>query len=471
MAVPAHDERDFQFARTFGLPIIQVVSPDGKPHEPVNEAFTEEGVAINSGQFNGLPTKEFKQRITRWLEEKGIGKASVNYKLRDWVFSRQRYWGEPIPLIHVLDDEGNVVEIKPVPEDELPLTLPDVKSYKPSGTGESPLATMEDWVWTRDPETGRRARRETHTMPQWAGSSWYYLRYMDPHNDKQLIDPEKEKYWGPVDLYIGGAEHAVLHLLYARFWHKFLYDIGVVSTPEPFMKLVNQGLILGEDGRKMAKSFGNGVNPDDVIRDYGADSLRVFEMFLGPLEVVKPWSTSGLGGAQRFLDRIYRYVTGELSDEQPAVGLLRTMHKTIKKVTQDIERIRYNTAIAQMMTLLNEAGKAPTGYRVVAETLTLLISPFAPHLAEELWEKLGHKPSIVEHPWPEYDPALVVDKQVTVVIQVNGKLRSKLVVQADLPKDEIQEMALKDKKIQNWIAGKTVRKVIVVPNKIVNIVV
>lgn len=471
MAVPAHDERDFEFARRFGLPIVEVVSPDGKSHAPLNEAFTRQGIAINSGRFNGLGTQEFKQRITAWLEEKGIGKRAVNYKLRDWVFSRQRYWGEPIPLIYVLDDDDNVLEIKPIPEDQLPLTLPDVKSYKPAGTGESPLALIEDWVWTTDPETGRRARRETHTMPQWAGSCWYYLRYLDPHNDERMVAPQKEKYWAPVDLYVGGAEHAVLHLLYARFWHKFLYDIGVVSTPEPFMKLVNQGLILGEDGRKMSKSLGNVVNPDDMVDTYGADSLRVFEMFLGPLEVVKPWSTDGMGGAQRFLNRIYRYVTGPLSDAEPPLPLKRTMHKTIKKMTEDIERIRYNTGIAQLMTLLNEAVKAPRGYRVIAQTITLLISPFAPHLAEELWEKLGNAPSITEHPWPEYDPALVVDEEVTVVIQVNGKLRSKFVVQKDLPGDVLRELALKDEKIQPWVEGKDIRKVIVVPNKIVNIVV
>ncbi len=471
MAVPAHDERDFEFARRFGLPIVEVVSPDGKSHAPLNEAFTRQGIAINSGRFNGLGTQEFKQRITAWLEEKGIGKRAVNYKLRDWVFSRQRYWGEPIPLIYVLDDDDNVLEIKPIPEDQLPLTLPDVKSYKPAGTGESPLALIEDWVWTTDPETGRRARRETHTMPQWAGSCWYYLRYLDPHNDERMVAPQKEKYWAPVDLYVGGAEHAVLHLLYARFWHKFLYDIGVVSTPEPFMKLVNQGLILGEDGRKMSKSLGNVVNPDDMVATYGADSLRVFEMFLGPLEVVKPWSTDGMGGAQRFLNRIYRYVTGPLSDAEPPLPLKRTMHKTIKKMTEDIERIRYNTGIAQLMTLLNEAVKAPRGYRVIAQTITLLISPFAPHLAEELWEKLGNAPSITEHPWPEYDPALVVDEEVTVVIQVNGKLRSKFVVQKDLPGDVLRELALKDEKIQPWVEGKDIRKVIVVPNKIVNIVV
>ena len=470
MAVPAHDERDFDFARHFGLPIVEVVSPDGKAHAPLNNAFIGRGVAINSGQFNGLQTEEFKEKITQSLEEKGIGKRTVNYKLRDWVFSRQRYWGEPIPLIYVLDNDDNVEEIKPIPENQLPLTLPEVESYKPAGTGESPLALIEDWVWTTDPETGRRARRETHTMPQWAGSCWYYLRYLDPQNKEQIVDPAKEKYWAPVDLYVGGAEHAVLHLLYARFWHKFLYDIGVVSTPEPFMKLVNQGLILGEDGRKMSKSLGNVINPDDMVSEYGADSLRVFEMFLGPLEVVKPWNTSGLGGAQRFLDRIYHYVTGDLKDEPPA-SLLRTMHKTIKKMTEDIERIRYNTGIAQVMILLNEAEKAGHAYKSVARTMVLLISPFAPHLAEELWEKLGNKPSISDQAWPEFDPALVVDEEVTVVIQVNGKLRSKMVVQKDLPNAEMEEMALKNERIHTLIEGKPIRRVIVIPNKLVNIVV
>ena len=471
MAVPAHDERDFEFAVKYGLPIIEVVSPDGKPHAPLTEAYTEDGIAINSGQFSGLPTPEFKKAIVDWLEEHGLGKRAVKYKLRDWVFSRQRFWGEPIPLIYVLDDEGNVEEIKPIPEDQLPLTLPEVSSYKPSGTGESPLALIEDWVWTTDPETGKRARRETHTMPQWAGSCWYYLRYIDPHNDERIVDPEKEKYWMPVDLYIGGAEHAVLHLLYARFWHKFLYDIGVVSTPEPFMKLVNQGLILGEDGQKMSKSRGNVVNPDEVVSEFGADALRVFEMFLGPLEAVKPWSTDGLAGAQRFLNRVWKYVTAELVDEEPPLALKRVLHKTIKKVTEDIERIHYNTAIAQMMTLLNEAQKVGKHYKVVAETLVLLLSPFAPHISEELWTRLGHEPSIIKEPWPKYDPALVVDEEVTVVIQVNGKLRSKMVVQKDLPKEELERLALADSKIQRWIEGKEVRRVIVVPNKIVNIVV
>ena len=466
MAVPAHDERDFAFARTFGLPIVEVVSPDGTPRGVGDAAFCEKGVAVNSGAYDGLATDDFKARITADLAARGVGKASVQYRLRDWVFSRQRYWGEPFPLVH--RDDGTVFA---VPESDLPVTLPEVASYQVAGTGESPLATIEDWVAYKDPATGQViGRRETHTMPQWAGSCWYYLRYLDPHNDERLVDPDKEKYWMPVDLYVGGAEHAVLHLLYARFWHKVLFDLGVVSTPEPFRKLFNQGLILGEDGQKMSKSRGNVVNPDEIVGTYGADAMRVYEMFMGPIEVVKPWSTQGTVGARRFLDRVWRLADGEVSDAPAPLELRKTLHKTIRKVTQDIERLRFNTAIAQMMTLVNEAYKEPVRHREVLETLALLLSPFAPHLGEELWARLGHAPSICAQPWPGYDEALCVDDEVKVIVQVNGKVRADLMVAKDTPEADLEALALANERVIRFLEGRPVRKAIVVKNRLVNLV-
>lgn len=466
MAVPGHDDRDFAFARTFGLPIIEVVSPDGTPRGVGDAAFCEKGVAVNSGAYDGLATDDFKARITADLAARGVGKASVQYRLRDWVFSRQRYWGEPFPLVH--RDDGTVFA---VPESELPVTLPEVGSYQVAGTGESPLATIEDWVAYKDPATGQViGRRETHTMPQWAGSCWYYLRYLDPHNDRQLIDPEKEKYWMPVDLYVGGAEHAVLHLLYARFWHKVLFDLGVVSSPEPFRRLFNQGLILGEDGQKMSKSRGNVVNPDDIVATYGADAMRVYEMFMGPIEVVKPWSTQGTVGARRFLDRVWRLADGEVSDAPAPIELRKTLHKTVRKVTQDIERLRFNTAIAQMMTLVNEAYKEPVRHREVLETLALLLSPFAPHVGEELWARLGHAPSISAQPWPGYDEALCVDDEVKVIVQVNGKVRADLTVPKDTPEADLEAMALAHERVIRFLEGRPVRKAIIVKNRLVNLV-
>lgn len=466
MAVPAHDERDFAFARTFGLPIVEVVSPDGTPRGVGDAAFCEKGVAVNSGAYDGLATDAFKARITADLAARGVGKASVQYRLRDWVFSRQRYWGEPFPLVH--RDDGTVFA---VPESDLPVTLPEVASYQVAGTGESPLAMIEDWVAYKDPATGQViGRRETHTMPQWAGSCWYYLRYLDPHNDERLVDPDKEKYWMPVDLYVGGAEHAVLHLLYARFWHKVLFDLGVVSTPEPFRKLFNQGLILGEDGQKMSKSRGNVVNPDEIVGTYGADAMRVYEMFMGPIEVVKPWSTQGTVGARRFLDRVWRLADGEVSDAPAPLELRKTLHKTIRKVTQDIERLRFNTAIAQMMTLVNEAYKEPVRHREVLQTLALLLSPFAPHLGEELWVRLGHAPSIAAQPWPGYDEALCVDDEVKVIVQVNGKVRADLTVPKDTPEAELEALALVNERVIRFLEGRPVRKAIVVKNRLVNLV-
>ncbi len=466
MAVPAHDQRDFEFARAFDLPIIEVVSPDGKPRGIGDEALTADGFALNSGPYDGLPTAEFQRRIAADLEARGIGKAAVKYRLRDWVFSRQRYWGEPFPLVHKPD--GTVAAL---PESALPVTLPEVQSYQVAGNGESPLATIEDWVVLRDEATGEEiGRRETHTMPQWAGSCWYYLRYIDPKNPDRLIDPAKESKWMPVDLYVGGAEHAVLHLLYARFWHKFLYDIGVVGTNEPFRKLVNQGLILGEDGQKMSKSRGNVVNPDEVVAKFGADAMRVYEMFMGPLEVVKPWNTQGIVGCRRFIDRIWRMCEGTLSDEPAPLALRRVLHQTIRKVTQDIERMRFNTAIAQMMTLVNEAAKEPVRYREVCEALVLLLSPYAPHVCEELWERLGHAPSVSKAPWPTFDPALCVEDEVKVIFQVNGKLRDDTMVPKDTPEEELERLARGSEKVLRHLEGRPIRKVIVVKNRLVNVV-
>jgi len=466
MAVPAHDQRDFEFAKAHGLPIVEVVSPDGQPRGIGDAAFCEEGVAVNSGPYDGLPTRKFQQRITADLETRGIGRKTVQYRLRDWVFSRQRYWGEPFPLIHRPDGT-----VEALPESDLPLTLPEVPSYRPAGNGESPLATIPEWVEVKDPRTGQVVgRRETHTMPQWAGSCWYYLRYLDPHNDQRLVDPEKERRWMPVDLYVGGAEHAVLHLLYARFWHKFLYDIGVVSTPEPFRKLVNQGLILGENGQKMSKSLGNVVNPDEVVRAYGADAMRVYEMFMGPLEVVKPWSTQGIVGARRFLERVWRLATGPLSDQEPPLPLRRLLHQTIRKVTLDIERMRFNTAIAQMMTLVHEVQKQEVRPREAVETLVLLLSPFAPHLGEELWQCLGHEPPIVRVPWPSWDESLCLEDEVEVAIQVNGKVRDLMRVPLDTPEAELERMARENEKVQRHLQGRPPRKVIVVKNRLVNVV-
>jgi leucyl-tRNA synthetase len=464
MAVPGHDERDFEFAKKFGLPIIQVVSRSGDTYE-LSAAEPEDGLAVNSGEFNGLSTAEFKKRITARLEERGIGSRAVNYKLRDWIFSRQRYWGEPIPLVHC-EKCGTVA----VPFDELPLKLPEVKSYTPTGTGESPLGAITDWVNTRCPACGGPARRETNTMPQWAGSCWYYMRYLDPRNEKAFASRDTIDYWMPVDLYVGGAEHAVLHLLYARFWHKFLFDLGCVNTPEPFQRLINQGMILGEGGVKMSKSLGNVINPDDIIAEYGADSMRVYEMFMGPLEVSKPWSTRGIAGVKRFLDRVWRLAELPLTDEAPAENLVRTLHKTIKKVSRDTERLEFNTAIAQMMIFINEMSGAEKLPRALWEPFVLLLSPYAPHLCEELWEKLGKSPSISGMPWPSWVEELTTEELVEVVFQINGKIRAKESLPAGLTGDELKEKALAHPRMMELLGGKDVKKVITVPGKLVNIV-
>jgi leucyl-tRNA synthetase len=473
MAVPAHDERDFEFATKFGLKIIQVVSKDGKPASPaggpheLTEAYVEEGVAINSGPYNGLPTAEFKEKITADLEKKKLGKKTINYKLRDWVFSRQRYWGEPIPVVHC--PKCGIVA---VPEFELPLKLPDVKKYEPTGTGESPLAGIKDWVNTKCPKCGGPAKRETNTMPQWAGSNWYFLRYIDPKNDKAIADKEKIKYWMPVDHYIGGAEHAVLHLLYSRFWYKFLFDIGVVPTDEPFQKLTNQGLILSEDGQKMSKSLGNVINPDDVISIHGADAFRMYEMFMGPLEMVKPWNTNGIIGIRRFLEKVWRLFDKNLENTPLPIAIKSLLHKTLKKVGDDIENLRFNTAISAMMILVNEVMDIKYLNSEFAGILLAMLAPFAPHITEELWQRIVKgKTSIHKQPWPKYDPKLIVESEITIVVQVNGRLRDNIVVPADTSEADIKAKASASDKVKQFVEGKKIVKVIYVPKKLINIVV
>ncbi|KML46837.1 MULTISPECIES: leucine--tRNA ligase [Bacillaceae] len=468
MAVPAHDERDYEFAKQFDLPIKEVVAGG----DVDKEAYTGDGEHVNSGFLDGLNKEDAIEKMIAWLEEKGIGTKKVTYRLRDWLFSRQRYWGEPIPVIHWEDGTMTAVQ-----EDQLPLVLPKTTEIKPSGTGESPLANIDDWVNVVDPETGKKGRRETNTMPQWAGSCWYYLRYIDPKNSEALADPEKLKEWLPVDIYIGGAEHAVLHLLYARFWHKVLYDVGVVHTKEPFQKLFNQGMILGENNEKMSKSKGNVVNPDEIVESHGADTLRLYEMFMGPLEASIAWSTNGLDGSRRFLDRIWRLFveeTGELSpriqDIEEGSSLEKVYHQTVKKVTEDYEGLRFNTAISQMMVFINEAYKADVLPKTFAEGFVKMLSPIAPHISEELWSKFGHDESIAYEAWPAFDEAKMVDDEVEIVIQINGKVKAKLMVPADAKKDLLEQIAMGDEKVKEQIDGKTVRKVIAVPGKLVNIV-
>ncbi|MFO7286553.1 MAG: leucine--tRNA ligase, partial [Gammaproteobacteria bacterium] len=529
MAVPAQDERDYDFAIAHGLPIVRTVEP---PEGFEGGAYTGDGRIINSGFLDGLTVAEAKAKMIEWLEAEGKGRRKVNYKLRDWLFSRQRYWGEPFPILFV---DG---EPKTVPDDHLPVTLPDLEEFKPSGTPEGPLATARDWIETVDPETGKPARRETNTMPQWAGSCWYYLRYIDPQNDERLVDPEKERYWMPVDLYVGGSEHAVLHLLYARFWHKVLYDAGVVSTPEPFKKLVHQGMILGEleyttyvrddgafvsaasvDGgrdtatgrpvtpkriaeaevekqgdrfvlradpkivvdaraHKMSKSRGNVVNPDEIVAKHGADAFRLYEMFMGPLEQVKPWSTTGVEGTHRFLDRVWRLLVDErgslsskVAREEPTRDQLRVLHRTIAKVTEDIEALRMNTAIAALMELTNAMYKWDRVPHEAAEKLALLLSPFAPHISEELWSLLGHAESLAYAPWPEADPALLKSDTLEIPVQVNGKMRGRINVPADADQDTVIAIAREDDNVKRHLEGQNVRRAIYVPGRILNFVV
>ncbi len=467
MAVPAHDERDYEFAVKFELPIKEVVAGG----DVSKEAYTGDGEHVNSDFLNGLDKEEAISNMIQWLQANEKGEKQVTYRLRDWLFSRQRYWGEPIPVIHWEDGTTTAV-----PEDQLPLVLPKTTEIKPSGTGESPLANIDDWVNVVDPETGKKGRRETNTMPQWAGSCWYYLRYIDPTNSEALADADKLKEWLPVDIYIGGAEHAVLHLLYARFWHKFLYDIGVVPTKEPFQKLFNQGMILGENNEKMSKSKGNVVNPDEIVESHGADTLRLYEMFMGPLDASIAWSTKGLDGARRFLDRVWRLLVddnGELSSkvqESNDTTLERVYHQTVKKVTEDYEGLRFNTGISQLMVFINDAYKVDVLPKQYVEGFVKLLAPICPHTTEELWSKLGHEDTISYEAWPAFDEAKLVDDEVEIVVQINGKVRAKLNVPAEASREELQDIAMANEDVQEFIEGKTVRKVIAVPGKLVNIV-
>lgn len=472
MAVPAHDERDWDFAKAFGLPIIEVVARPGANGTALpcaGEALAcsaADGVAVNSGFLDGLETEQAKKAMIAWLESKNLGRLAVNYKLRDWLFSRQRYWGEPIPVVHC-----SACGVVPLPEDQLPLTLPQVTSYEPSGTGESPLAKIESWVQTSCPACGGPARRETNTMPQWAGSCWYYLRYLDPTNSGAFVGKDKVDYWMPVDLYVGGVEHAVLHLLYARFWHKVLFDLGLVNSREPFQRLVNQGMILGEDNQKMSKSRGNVINPDDIVREYGADALRLYEMFMGPLEVSKPWATSGLVGVSRFLERLHAMSGKPLSDAEPPAELNKLMHRVIRKVDADTSSLNFNTAISSMMVLSTEAARLDELPRSLWSVLVRLVSPYAPHLAEELWALMGNTGSVSKAPWPGYDPALCVDDEDTVIVQVNGKLRGDFKALRGATKTELEDAARALPRIADYLAGKELVKVVVVPGKLVNFVI
>ncbi|KAF0506100.1 leucine--tRNA ligase [Pediococcus pentosaceus] len=467
MAVPAHDGRDYEFAKKFKIDMVPVYE-GGNLEDGVLDS---EGGLINSGFLDGMDKRTAIDTMISWLEEHGVGHKKVNYRLRDWVFSRQRYWGEPIPVIHWEDGETTLI-----PEDELPLRLPAATDIRPSGTGESPLANLDDWVNVVD-ENGRKGRRETNTMPQWAGSSWYFLRYVDPKNDQKIADEDLLKEWLPVDLYVGGAEHAVLHLLYARFWHKVLYDLGVVPTKEPFQKLVNQGMILGSNHEKMSKSKGNVVNPDDIVERFGADTLRLYEMFMGPLSESVAWSEDGLNGSRKWIDRVWRLMIDDENQLRDHIvtendgSLDMIYNQTVKKVTDDYENMRFNTAISQMMVFVNEAYKADKLPAVYMEGLVKMLAPIIPHVAEELWSLLGHEGGISYAEWPTYDESKLVEATVQVILQVNGKVRSKITVDKDIAKEELEKLALADAKIQQWTADKTVRKVIVIPNKIVNIVV
>jgi leucyl-tRNA synthetase len=465
MSVPAHDERDHEFAKKYNLPIIEVV----KGGEDVQEAaFSNDGEHVNSDFLNGMNKADAIVKMISWLEEKKIGSKKINYKLRDWLFSRQRYWGEPFPILKFEDGTVRCLDA-----DELPVALPEVEKYEPSGTGESPLATIDEWLNIIDPKTGKKAKRETNTMPQWAGSCWYYLRFCDPKNTKEPWNSKIENYWMPVDLYVGGAEHAVLHLLYSRFWHKVLYDLGLVSTKEPFHKLVNQGMILGEDGEKMSKSRGNVINPDTVVKEYGADALRLYEMFMGPLDKTKPWSMNGVKGVYNFLTRAHRFFMDKSNysaDTEENVATVKELHKVIKKVTEDIELMHFNTAISGMMIFVNHLYKAGKISHNTGEQFAKVLSPFAPHLAEEIWAFLGHEKSISLEAWPNFNPELAKDDLITVAVQVNGKTRGTFEVAADIAKEDLMAIIKGDEKIAKYLAG-TIVKEIYVPGKICNFVV
>ena len=464
MAVPAHDTRDWEFAKKFDLPIIEVVA--GSKVGVENEAFTDcaTGVMTNSSFLTGMTVEEAKTAITEWLTKEGKGRQKVNFKLRDWVFSRQRYWGEPIPIVKC-EKCGYV----PLPEEQLPLTLPNVDSYEPTDTGESPLAKMTDWVNTTCPCCGGPAKRETDTMPQWAGSSWYFLRYMDPHNDKALVSPEAAKYWSPVDWYNGGMEHTTLHLLYSRFWHKFLYDIGVVPTPEPYQKRTSHGMILGQNGEKMSKSRGNVVNPDEIVDTYGADTMRLYEMFIGDFEKAAPWNSDSIKGCKRFIEKYWNLQEKVTDGDEYSPELEALIHKTVKKVTFDIDNLKANTAIAAMMTLVNEMTQKGCN-KAELKTLTILLNPFAPHVTEEMWQVMNYGGMVNEAKWPEYDDEKTKEKSVEIVLQVMGKVRSRMTIPVDMPKDDVIAAAKQDAKIAELIDGKTIKKEIYVPGKLVNIV-
>jgi leucyl-tRNA synthetase len=490
MAVPAHDDRDFEFAKQFDLPIIAVVNPPLNHHQrdeilAGNVCYPSKGIAIHSGSFDGQETDAVKDAVTSQLESQRLGRQAINYKLRDWLFSRQRFWGEPFPVLHELDDDGNATGVKrAVPLEHLPVKLPNLEDFKPHGRPEPPLAkASDDWlIVTID---GTRYRRETNTMPQWAGSCWYYLRYIDPKNTSALVDPELERHWMPVDLYVGGAEHAVLHLLYSRFWHKVLFDRGYVSTPEPFNRLINQGMILGEPdangkAEKMSKSRGNVVNPDDIVRDYGADSLRLYEMFMGPLEATKPWSMNGVSGVRNFLDRVWRLIVVDgdedglspaITDGQPDEEQNRMLHQTIRAVTQSTEAMSFNTSIARMMEFTNLFTRSTQRPRSTLLTFLRLLSPYAPHIADELASRLGHAGTLATETWPTWDESALVESTIELAVQINGKVKSKIIVPADATQETVLEIALSDDKVKSQIEGKTIHKKIVVPGRMVNLVV
>jgi leucyl-tRNA synthetase len=470
MAVPAHDERDYEFAKKYGLRIKSVVSADGEIPFEGKAAFIDDGTLLNSAEFTGLKSAIARKKMISWLEDNKLGIGKINYRIKDWVFSRQRYWGEPIPLIHCA--QCGVVG---VPESELPLRLPDVDSYEPTGTGESPLAAISDWVNVTCPKCGGPAKRETNTMPQWAGSCWYYLRYIDPKNSEALVDKKLEKYWSPVDFYVGGAEHATRHLIYARFWHKFLFDIGAVAYDEPFTKLKHVGLIMGEDGRKMSKRWGNVINPDDMVAKSGADALRVYEMFMGPFEQACNWNTNGVVGARKFLEKVFSLA--ETANYQTDAKIISLLHKTIKKVTEDIESFRLNTAVSAMMILVNEIND----YKIKNNALPFgsvdflkfiqILAPFAPHLSEEIWEKLKQSSSIFLSAWPSYDAEKIKDETFNLVIQVNGKLRASLEVATGISESDAFALAGAQENVQKWLADKEIIKKIFVAGKLLNIVV
>jgi leucyl-tRNA synthetase len=484
MAVPAHDKRDFEFAKKFNLPIKKVIEAGQK-----GECYEGEGILVNSGEFSGLSSKEAKEKMAQWLKERKIGGEKIYYKIRDWVFARQRYWGEPFPLVFCENCKKKILEgkykkgefnkgelLNPgwicVPEKDLPVKLPKVKYYEPTGTGESPLAKIEKWVKTKCPKCGGPVKRETNTMPQWAGSCWYYLRYIDPKNKKELVSKKKEKYWMPVDLYVGGAEHATRHLIYARFWHKFLYDIGAISTKEPFLRLKSVGLILGPDGRKMSKRYGNVINPDDICKKFGADSLRVYEMFMGPFDQEIAWQERGVVGAKRFLERVWK-LKDKVRSRKKEVGsrILKILHQTIKKVTEDIENFKFNTAISQLMICANELEKEEKIEKEIFENFLKLLAPFAPHICEEIWQFLGHKKSIFLVPWPKWDEKLAKEEKITLIIQVNGKVRDKVEVEVDISEERAKELAISRERVKKWIKEKEIKKIIFVPGKLINLVV